>query len=253
MRHDRITVTCIQCGRDFLIHYSRVAYGRGKFCSRECQRAQTRVVWVCEGCGLTRTRVRWEAEGKKFCSRACAYAHRELGDKRSYEERIDAKTDRSGECHLWFGAKDPFGYGQIGFQGRIIHVTRLVWMLEHGWDSIPPKMEVCHTCDTPACVRIEHLWLGTHTDNMRDKIAKGRQNIVYGERIGNAILTERQVLEIIRLLDEKAMTAKAIAAMFGTAQTTISAIRNGRTWPHLERPTTLVRRVRRKTRRPEPT
>ena len=49
---------------------------------------------------------------------------------------------------------------------------RIVWEAVNG--PIPEGMFVCHTCDVPRCVNIDHLFLGTAQDNMNDKMSKGR-------------------------------------------------------------------------------
>jgi hypothetical protein len=48
----------------------------------------------------------------------------------------------------------------------------MVWEESNG--SIPDGMRVLHRCDVPACVNIDHLFLGTSLDNMQDMTAKGR-------------------------------------------------------------------------------
>ena len=71
-------------------------------------------------------------------------------------------------CWEWTGHRQPEGYGQVG---RSYKAHRLAWELFRG--PIPPKMEVCHRCDNPPCVNPEHLWLGTHSQNIQDMVAKG--------------------------------------------------------------------------------
>ena len=63
-------------------------------------------------------------------------------------------------------------------KGCLIHpnktsgTARHVYILRYG--SIPRKLEVCHHCDVPRCIADEHLFLGTHADNMHDAVMKGR-------------------------------------------------------------------------------
>lgn len=76
-------------------------------------------------------------------------------------------------CLLWEGVYTGSGYGQITRNRKHIMVHRLAWEEEHG--PIPPGLSVLHRCDVKGCVNVEHLFLGTHADNMRDMLAKGRQ------------------------------------------------------------------------------
>jgi hypothetical protein len=92
-------------------------------------------------------------------------------------QRFWAKVRVTRTCWLWCGAKHEDGYGFIGVFGRgwTKQSHRVAWWLSKG--AIPDGLSVLHNCpggDNPACVNPDHLWLGTHTDNMRDASRKGR-------------------------------------------------------------------------------
>lgn len=87
-------------------------------------------------------------------------------------DRFWARVDKSGECWVWTGAALPAGYGRWKGAHRLVYAHRFSWELANG--PIPDGMLVCHRCDNPPCVRPDHLFLGTPTDNIRDMNAKGR-------------------------------------------------------------------------------
>lgn len=75
-------------------------------------------------------------------------------------------------CLIYTGHRDRDGYGRLGHNNGHVLAHRVVW--EHSNGSIPPGLLICHTCDRPSCVNIEHLWMGTIAENNADKAAKKR-------------------------------------------------------------------------------
>jgi hypothetical protein len=133
-----------------------------------------------------------------------------------------AFTDSKTGCHNWKHAS-THGYGQIGIDGLPRRAPRVAWELKIG--PIPDGMLVCHTCDNPACINVEHLFLGTNKDNGIDKIKKCRQS--RGETSGLARLTNRQVVEII--CNNGILTQVKMARVYGVAKQTINVICLGKT------------------------
>jgi hypothetical protein len=88
-------------------------------------------------------------------------------------DRFFKKVDKTTSCWIWTHSTNKFGHGMFSFQGKTLGAHRFSFQLHNG--NISNGFYVCHSCDNPACVNPNHLWLGTASDNMQDMIKKGRQ------------------------------------------------------------------------------
>ena len=97
------------------------------------------------------------------------------GNNLAMSDSIHGMTWTDVPCKLW--TDDPAKINRYGSGRRInghrrqLHVA--TWIEAYG-EPPPETPHVLHHCDTPACYELEHLWLGTHAENMADMKAKGR-------------------------------------------------------------------------------
>lgn len=149
-------------------------------------------------------------------------------------ERFWLKVEKTDACWNWIGAKNRKGYGEIRVNSKKFMAHRFIWMQEHG--EIPSGMFVCHRCDNPQCVRLDHLFLGTPQENTDDMLLKGRNRCVpkKGSEVYNARLTESQVTEIRLKYASGKYTQMQLAQEYNIPhQGTIANIVNYKIWKHV--------------------
>jgi hypothetical protein len=134
------------------------------------------------------------------------------------------------KCWHWKGVKSPKGYGHLVVGGSKTMAHRVAYMLVNG--EIPDGDIIRHTCDNPSCCNPKHLLTGSNADNMRDMVVRGRS--ASGTKNAQTKINEADALYI--KTNPENLSGKALAEKFGLASSTISYIRNGRSWKYLVAP-----------------
>lgn len=146
-------------------------------------------------------------------------------------KRFDDKTcpEPTTGCLLWTASTTEGGYGRFGLGQRVVIASRFAWERAHG--PIPAGLDVCHRCDTPACVRVDHLFLGTRAENVADMHAKGRGRApgMQGERHPQAKLTA-EVVRQIRSRRQAGESGVSLAKAYGVTPALITMVARRRIW-----------------------
>ena len=163
---------------------------------------------------------------KIYCSPKCQHKSLRTLDLLSPEQQSDLLrykyekfVVKKDGCWEWNGATQG-SYGCFTFMRKTTRAHRASWILHNG--PIADDMHVLHKCDNPSCSNPDHLFLGSHKDNMRDMRSKGLHK-QYSK------LTLEQVKDIKSFLlgGEK---VDAISKRYGVGFSTINDIKDGRTW-----------------------
>lgn len=143
-------------------------------------------------------------------------------------KRFWGKVTRTDGCWWWTAGVRGDGYGAFDVHGKQFGAHRFAWLAERG--DIPDGMCVCHSCDHPLCVRPDHLWLGTTSENSHDMAVKGRAaGFAAGEDHPNSSLTLGDVREI-RSRVASGEVQRTIAKEFGVSPATVCSIVAGKSW-----------------------
>lgn len=180
------------------------------------------------------------------------------GELRRFWGKVQKLDD--SECWNWIGSKCRFGHGQIRIRGRLVRSHRLSFLIHRG--LISDKMLVCHKCDNPKCVNPSHLFLGTHSDNVKDMISKKRGNtenalatlrnhpelrargerngarvhpesIARGMRKATSKLTDDDVRRIRYEYSNHRTSHRKIADVYHVDHSVIGNLLRGKTWRHI--------------------
>lgn len=97
-------------------------------------------------------------------------------------------------CWEWQGAKNSFGYANTWLDGKYINAHRAMYLAIY--DEIPENTCICHSCDNPACINPEHLFLGTQKENVSDMHSKNRHSHgeTHSQSMRNAWTPEKRIL-----------------------------------------------------------
>ncbi len=150
--------------------------------------------------------------------------------KESFQRRLEEKfiPEPNTGCWLWISSlSKEDGYGAVYIEGVKYKAHRVMYEMHRG--NIPTGLQVCHKCDVPSCVNPDHLFLGTHLENMADRDRKGRRRPPKGTTNGFAKLND----DTIRAIRAAKGTQMEIAAAFGTDQTNVSLILRRKRWAHV--------------------
>lgn len=152
-------------------------------------------------------------------------------------KRFFDKVLKTDSCWIWTAGSRGLGYGAFKHEGKTIDAHRMSWIIHNG--TIPKDIFICHKCDNRSCVNPDHLFLGTHSDNMRDAYNKGRLNMNSFDRSANAIghvpttrtlKTEADVIKVKSLIKNRTVSLKQLSLIHNISYQLLRDISCGRVY-----------------------
>ena len=195
----------------------------------------------------------WDGQGhslRYLTGGACVECKRKIEEARlrsrgieprptpKYEILLDIlrNTEFEDKCVEWEFCKSTARYGQVvrykekHAKKHLVHRIALEHKLGR---PIKPGLHSCHHCDNPPCFNPNHLFEGTHLENMQDMHRKGKKPACRGEKHRDAKLSNLKVQEV-RQLRSEGVSVIAIAKRMGVNRNSIYSILNRVSWTHVD-------------------
>jgi len=143
--------------------------------------------------------------------------------KPKHMKRFNKFIDTQGECWTWQGNTID-GYGRFKIDDVRYMAHRLSYQAYYG--PISDEQPVLHRCNNTNCVRPEHLYLGTFSDNAIDRVKAGRHN--FAKLTTTEVHYLKGALRLLRLPQYK------LAKLFSISEAVVSEIKHGKLWAWIE-------------------
>lgn len=143
---------------------------------------------------------------------------------------VEKCEHRPNECIEWTGGRDKKGYGRFYFVTGMVLSHR--WLYQKTVGPVLAEIDVCHSCDNPSCVNVDHLFAGTRKENMEDAVRKGRMDRVKkvkGEAHPMRKLTGAQAGEV-RALRQSGCSLGFVASIYGISVQQVCRIALNQSW-----------------------
>jgi hypothetical protein len=144
--------------------------------------------------------------------------------RRKFLDRISLGA--RDECWPWRGGRSDRGYGYMNQGGRGSKMRPAThWaLLYFRGEDVPKGQVVCHTCDNPACINPDHVFVGTVSENAIDMVKKGR-----------APRAKLRPAEVVGIREAKArgMSNSRVARLYAVDRSTVSVVNSRRTWGYV--------------------
>jgi hypothetical protein len=131
-------------------------------------------------------------------------------------------------CWNWTGVVDRHGYGKLGYNNKAVIAHRQVYLWKYKV-TLTSKQYILHNCDNRLCCNWHHLYIGDHTQNMRDRDVRNRSSKGHEHK-----LYASQVYQIRRLYYSGGWFMRELCNIFPVKYSVIQRIIKHHDWSHLQ-------------------